>query len=263
MVEQRENGSEAGGGGGAPGVAGTGGVGSWIGGVFTDPKGAFTSLASMTSLPHPKDPAKTADRTRWWIPLIILAVVGVLMVTLVVIPYVAGPQQEEAIRAAVLERGGTEAQVQQALAQAQGFIGPFAILGGILQAVVVVFLTAAVVHLIMKLLGGKGTFRHARAITAYSMLISAVGTLIKLPLMRARETMYVETGAAIFFPDLEPSDRLYRFLFAGFDIFTIWWVVVFGIGLAAAYRVSKGKAYTAAIIIWLLTAALSTLGQGG
>lgn len=240
-----------------------GGPASWIGGIFVDPKGAFTAIASMTAVPHPKDSTKTADRTRWWIPLIILAVIAVLMVVLVVIPFVAGPQQAAAIREAVLERGGTEAQVAQALEQAQAFVGPFAIVGGILQAVIMVFAVAGVVHLVMKLLGGKGTFRHARAVTAYSMLISALGTLVKLPLMRARETLYVETGAAIFFPNLEPSDRLYRFLFSGFDIFTIWWVVVFGIGLATAYRASKGKAYTAAGLIWLITSLLSMLGQGG
>jgi hypothetical protein len=262
MVEQREN-EPVGGSQRAPSDASSGGVGSWIGGVFVDPKGAFTAIAAMTARPHPKDPAKTADRTRWWIPLIILAVVGVLMVVFVVIPFVAGPQQEAAIRAAVLERGGTEAQVQQALQQSQALMGPLAIVGGILQAVIMVFLVAGIIHLIMKLLRGKGTFRHARAVTAYSLLINALGTAIKLPLMRARETMYVETGAAIFFPNLEPSDRLYRLLFTGFDIFAIWWIIVLGVGLAAAYRVSKGKAYTAAVIIWLLTTAMGVFGQGG
>ena len=262
MVEQRET-EPVRGSDGAPSDTATGGVGSWIGGVFVDPKGAFTSIAAMTAMPHPKDPSKTKDRTRWWIPLIILAVVGVLMVVFVVLPFVSGPMQEDAIRAAVLERGGTEVQVQQALQQSQAFMGPFAIVGGVLQAVVMVFLVAGIIHLLMKLLRGKGTFRHARAVTAYSMLITALGTAIKLPLMRARETMYIETGAALFFPNLEPSDKLYRVLFSGFDIFTLWWIVVLGLGLATAYRVSKGKAYTAAGIIWLLVTVGGVFGQGG
>ena len=241
----------------------TGGVGSWIGGVFVDPKGTFASMSSMTAMPHPKDPAKTRDQTRWWIPLIIMAVISVLVVVFVVIPFVAGPLQEEAIRTAVMEQGGSEAQVQQAIQQASAFMGPFAIIGGILQAVVMLFLTAGIIHLIMKIMKGKGTFRHARAITAYSLLISALGSAIKLPLMRARETIYVETGAALFFRDLEPSDKLYRFLFTGLDIFTLWWVVVLGLGIATAYRVSKGKAYTAAGIIWLLSVLMGMFGQGG
>ncbi len=240
-----------------------GGVGSWLGGVFVDPRGAFEAIAARTHMPHSKDPAKTKDRTLWWVPLIILAVVSLLMVVIVVMPYVAGPQQEEAIRAAIAERGGTEEQVQQAIQQSAAFILPFSIVGGVIQAAIMVFLIAGIAHLLMKMLGGTGTFRHARAIAAYSMLVSALGTLIKLPFMKMKETMYVETGAAIFFRNLEPSDKLYRVLFTGFDVFMIWWIIVLGIGMAVAYRVSKGKAFTAAAVIWLLMTVLGMFGPGG
>ena len=119
-----------------------GGLGSWIVGMFVDPRGAFESITSRTHMPHPKDPAKTKDTTRWLIPVIVMTVVSLLMVVMVIVPYVAGPQQEEAIRTAVLERGGTEAQVEQAMQQAGAFMLPFSIIGGVLQVFVMVFLIA-------------------------------------------------------------------------------------------------------------------------
>jgi hypothetical protein len=240
-----------------------GGVGSWIAGMFVDPKGAFESIASRTHMPHPKDPNKTKDRTRWLIPVIIMTVVVLIMIVMVIVPYVAGPAQEEAVRTAIMDRGGTEAQVEQAMAQAGAFMLPASIVGGIFQVVIMVFIIAGLVHLLMKMLGCKGTFRHARAIVAYSMLVSTAGTLIKLPFMKMKETMFVETGLAIFFKNLEPSDKLYRILFTGFDVFTIWWIIVLGIGMAVAYKASKGKAITAAVIVWLLTTVMGMFGPGG
>lgn len=245
-----------------PGEAG--GVGSWIAGMFVDPRGAFESIAARTHTPHPTNPNKTKDKTLWWVPVTIIAVISVVMAVMVIVPYVAGPQQEEAIRTAIMERGGTEAQVQQTVDQAAPFMLPFSIVIAILQVAVMVFLTAGVVHLLMKMLGGKGTFRGARAIVAWSMLVSALGTIIKLPFMKMKESLYgAETGLVIFFKNLEPSDKLYRFLFTGFDVFMIWWIIVLGIGMAVAYKASKGKAFTAVIIIWVLMTVLSMFGPGG
>ncbi len=244
-------------------AAEAGGVGSWIAGMFVDPRGAFESMSTRTAVPHPTDPNKTKDKTLWWVPLIIMAVVFVLMAVLVIVPYVSGPAQADAIRQAVLERGGTEAQVQQTINQTSAFMLPATIVGSVIQVLIMVFLTAGIVHLLMKMLGGKGSFRGARAIVAYSLLVSAAGTLVKIPFMRMKESVYVETGAAIFFKNLEPSDKLYRFLFYGFDVFTLWWVFVLGVGMAVAYRVSNGKAFTAAAIIWLLMTVLGMFGPGG
>ncbi len=243
----------------------TGNVGSWIAGMFVDPRGAFESISARTAVPRPSeaDPGKTKDRTFWWVPLIIAAVVFVLMAVLVIVPYVSGPAQEEAIRQAIIERGGTEAQVQQTIQQASAFMLPATVVGSIIQVFVIVFLVAAIVHLLMKMFGGKGTFRSARAVAAYSLMVSVAGTLIKLPFMKMKETMYIETGAAIFFRNLEPSSKLYRFLFTGLDVFTLWWIFVLGVGMAVAYRVSSGKAFTAAAIIWLLITAMGMFGPGG
>ncbi|MBD3349083.1 MAG: hypothetical protein GF400_07815 [Candidatus Eisenbacteria bacterium] len=241
----------------------SGGVTSLLGGVFVDPKATFESVAARTSVPHPTDPSKTRDNTMWWIPLLILIVVSVVTVALVVVPYVAGPAAEEGIRQSIMEGGGTEADVQRLVEQSAPFIMPFSILGGVLQSVAMLFIVAGILHLLMKLMGGKASFRGARAVTAYSMLITALGSAIKVPFMMAKESLFVETGPVIFFQNLEPSDRLYGFLFTGFDVFTLWWLAVLGIGAAVVYRTSKAKGFTAAVIIWLLYSLVGMFQQGG
>jgi hypothetical protein len=249
-------------GSGAP-ASGQGSVGSWIAGVFIDPRATFESIARRSAEPHPSDPAKTVDRTRWWIPLIIVAVVAGLMAVLVIVPYVALPAQAEAVRSAVIDHGGTAEQAQEMIERGRPFIMPFATFWAIAGTVLMLFVFAGISHGIMRGLGGKGTFRVARDVVAYGLLVSSLGTLVKLPLMVLRKTMFVETGAAIFFPHLEPSDALYRFLFAGFDIFTLWWVFVLGVGLSAGYKTGRGKAFAAAIIVWAITTAMATFSRGG
>jgi hypothetical protein len=46
------------------------------------------------------------------------------------------------------------------------------------------------------------------------------------------------------------STALYNFI-GSFDIFTVWFLIVFGIGFAVIYRFSKLKALASVFIAWL------------
>jgi hypothetical protein len=139
---------------------------------------------------------------------------------------------------------------------------PMSIVGVVVVTLIIVFVMAGITHLIMKMVGGKGRYRHSRAVVAWSLLITALGSLIKLPIMIARDSMIVETGPSLFFKNLEPSDRLFKLL-SSFDIFTIWSMVVLAIGLAVVYRVSTGKAWVAVAVLWILMILVTTFSPGG
>ena len=237
------------------------GIVGWITGIFMDPSGTFSSIAASLERPHPTDPVKTKDMSKWWLPVLI-GIVVTLGITLYTVPTFIAPMQADAIREAVMERGGTEADVEQAMSVSGAMMLPMSIVGVIIVTLIVVFVMAGVVHLLMKMLGGKGKFRHARAVVGWSMLIAALGSLVKLPLMIAKNSMVVETGPSLFFKNLEPSDRLFKFL-SSFDIFTIWGMVVTAIGLAIVYRISKGKAWVAVAILWILVILITTFSPGG
>jgi hypothetical protein len=233
------------------------GIKSWITGVFMDPGATFQSIADTVERPHPTDPSKTKDMSKWWLPVLITVVVGI-GIALYTIPAFVAPMVEDGIREAMMERGGTEADVQQAL--------PMVLIGLRVVAVVfpliVFFIAAGLAHLFMRMVGGKGRFRHARAVVAWSMLITTLGELFKLPMMIARNTMRIEMGPSLFFKGLEPSERLFKFL-SGFDIFILWWMIVMVVALAVTYRTSRGKAAVAVALLWILLILFLTFAQGG
>ena len=237
------------------------GIKSWITGVFMDPGATFQGIADTVERPHPTDPSKTKDRSKWWLPVLITIVVGI-GIALYTVPAFVAPMQADVIREAVMERGGTEADVEQAMGFSGALILPIALIGVVILWLAILFIAAGVAHLVMKMVGGKGRFRHARAVVAWSMLIAALGSLVQLPIMIAKKSMVVETGPTLFFKNLEPSDRLFKFL-SSFDIFIIWWMLVMLVALAIAYRVSKGKAAVAVAVLWILLILFMTFVQGG
>jgi len=237
------------------------GIVGWITGVFLDPGATFRGIADSLERPHPTDPNKTKDMSKWWLPVLITVVVG-MGIALYTVPNFIAPMQADAVREAVMERGGTEADVQQAMGVTGAMMVPMSLVGVIVATFAIVFIAAGIVHLLMKMVGGKGRFRHARAVVAWSMLITTLGSLVKLPMMIAKKSMIVETGPSLFLKGLEPSDRLFKFL-SSFDIFTIWWMVVMLVAMAVVYRVSRGKSAVAVAVLWILMILIATFTPGG
>jgi hypothetical protein len=242
---------------------GRGAAGAWgrMVGVFLDPRAAFESVSASVSAPDQANPGATRDGSLWWLPLLIVVLVSIAVVAYTV-PNIVMPEQAKVIREAVVERGGTPEDAERAISMGTAVGLPMGMVSAAVGTFVFVFAGAGILHLLMGLVGGKGTFRHSRAVFSYSLLISALASLIKLPLMAAKKTMFVETGPTLFLRDLEPSDRLYRFL-SGFDIFTLWLVVVMVIGYAAAYRLPARKAAIVVVGLWLLFTCLMPFLPGG
>jgi hypothetical protein len=240
---------------------GRSGVGGWISGVFLDPSSTFKAIAESVERPHPTEPGRTKDMSKWWLPIII-SIIITIGITLYTVPKFVAPMQADAIREAVMERGGTEADVEQAMSVSGAMMVPMSLVGVVVGTFLIVFIAAGIAHLLMKMVGGRGLFRHSRAVVSWSLLISTLGSLIKLPLMIARDSMIVETSPTLLIPSLEPSDKLFKLL-SSFDIFTIWWMVVMLIGLAIAYRTSKGKAAVAIAIMWIIMIVIAVFTPGG
>lgn len=118
----------------------------------------------------------------------------------------------------------------------------------------VIFALVAGVYLLIGnvILGGKTGFKQMLSVFGYSYLILAIGSLVvKIPLMIAKGTIKVHTSLAAFLSPDSSETALFRFL-DSFDIFTIWMLIVFGIGLATLYRFSRQKAMMGVFVPWLL-----------
>lgn len=102
------------------------------------------------------------------------------------------------------------------------------------------------------ILGGKAKYVQVFSAYCYSYLVVAiVGTAVKLPLWLTQNTLRVDVSPAVFLPDASMQSSLYRFV-SSFDIFTLWFLIVFGVGFSVIYRFSQLKGLISVITAWLI-----------
>jgi hypothetical protein len=101
------------------------------------------------------------------------------------------------------------------------------------------------------IMGGDSTFKKIWGVSILGGLIFLVGNLVKLPLMMAKDSMYVSFGLAALFPDKGFTSILYWLLFY-FDAFMIWSIIVSGIGYGVVFNISRGKGIWIALITTLI-----------
>ena len=91
------------------------------------------------------------------------------------------------------------------------------------------------------------SYSQVLAVVVHAGVILAVGRLVAAPLVYARETTASATTVGAWFPSLDEASPAARFLGA-IDLFTLWWAVVLGIGVAV---LSGRRARTCAL--WIMS----------
>ncbi len=95
-------------------------------------------------------------------------------------------------------------------------------------------------------------FKQVFSIMAYANLIPLLlGTAIKLPLILSTHSMNVQTSLAVFLPVEQQGTFLYSLL-SSFDVFNLWFLAVFAIGMAVLYEVKRSRAMTLVFGTWLI-----------
>ncbi len=233
-----------------------GGFWSWVVGIFTEPTATFESIAQFVSVPHPTEAGKTRDKTKWWAAVLFTLLTLMIMTTYVMFT----PEGLEAMRVGMESQGQSPISAEQARVFAIPaqliFVGIFFFVWALLAGIIV--------HGVSRALGGKGVFRHGRAAVCWSMIVGALGFLVRLVLVAITHNVELELSPSVLFKTAERGDILYKFLNAGFDIFTVWGTVVMLFGIAAMYKISRGKALVPTLVVWAIATALLTfMPQGG
>ena len=91
------------------------------------------------------------------------------------------------------------------------------------------------------------SYSQVLAVVVHAGVVLAVGRLVAAPLVYARETTASATTVGAWFPSLDEASPVARFLGA-IDLFTLWWAVVLGIGVAV---LSGRRARTCAV--WIVS----------
>jgi hypothetical protein len=125
----------------------------------------------------------------------------------------------------------------------------------------VVVMTAVSWAIFNIVLGGNATFKDVLNVTSHSQVIWAVGAVVGLPIQLMQGT-FEQAGPFNFgalVPMLDASHPLRLFLSA-LSVFSIWQVIVNGIGLGVLYKRRPGLFIAVLLIIVLAITAFFTVG---
>ena len=112
------------------------------------------------------------------------------------------------------------------------------------------------------LVGGGATFRQMFAVVTHAEVILVAQQLFVVPLNYVRESMSSPSTLGAFFPMLEPSSFIARFL-GTIDLLLVWWAMVLAIGVAVLYQRRTAPIAIAFLMVYGLVATIIASILGG
>jgi len=122
----------------------------------------------------------------------------------------------------------------------------------ILKKILLLLLVSCVIFVVGNLISfSYATFEQVFTITCHSCLITSISALILAPAINHFEITDLTSLGPILFDRVDPSSFLQGLLSnSSFEIFTIWTVVVLGIGTAQIYSWSTRKGIVILLALW-------------
>ncbi len=221
-------------------------------GVFSEPSATFGKMA--------KFPHKTSD---WIIPILVVIVIAILSQVLMM----NNPTIKQAIMEKQMERmekqfkeSVDKGQMTQAQADEQletmrermdqgGAIQLIGTIVGIPIAVFIMFFIVSGVFMLVAKFGLKGEGIYKDAMVAYGLphYISAIQMIIMVIAALAMNKFFSGTSVA----DFMDSDKttITGFLLGKLDVFSIWFYVIFAIGLAKMFKSNNTQKYIITVLV--------------
>lgn len=215
--------------------------------VMPQSKGVFERIIGVFI-----SPAETmrdiVARPSWLVPLIIIAVIG--SVGSIFLKDAIVQQQIEGMQ----KRNMSEEQIQQALPMMEKMMTYTVPLFALIMTPIWYLLIAGIGLFVGNVvLGGEAKFSTLFSVTSWSGIITILSSLVNIPVMASRQTMESATSLGSFFA-AEENKTFFHHLLGQIDLFVLWWVVVLGFGIAAAYKFSTKKAMTIVFVVWAIFA---------
>lgn len=213
-------------------------------GVFVAPTETFEDIARKPDI---------------LVPLLILAVVGIVT-TILVMPHLdfdaVVAQQAEQIRKSSPNVSDAD------LAQMARFTKAIAKVGGYAATLVMIvgyLVIALVLWGAFRLMGGAGDYKQALSTTLYAfmprmLLGGIVGTIIVMSrgMVDPTQIAAVVKSSPAFLVDMKEQPALFALL-ASFDLFVLWTIALLVLGFSAVSRLSKAKSAAIVVTLWLVT----------
>ena len=218
-------------------------------GVFFSPGKAFADIAR---------------RPRWWIPVILIAIVGTVYVN----AFTQRVGWESVIRPAIERLPNTQnmtvQQREQAIATAASLYKYLGYGGSAVGTLFYVFIVAVLMMFIFDTMMSAGIgLKRLMAIVAYGFLPMVIQTLLSMVVLFLKDPDEFNLQNPLMFnvgAYLDPDGpAALRALGSSIDLFSLWIMVLLAIGVSStARKMSFGKAFTAIALPWALWVCLKT-----
>ena len=114
-----------------------------------------------------------------------------------------------------------------------------------IAVIVITFISFATVAGIFLLVGnfvfgGKATYVQVLSVYAWGYMVAIPETIVKIPMMLAKNSAHVYTSLALLFDPSDSETVLFK-LANAVDLFSIWRIALWAIGLGCVYKFSKEK----------------------
>ena len=197
------------------------------------------------------------EKPTWIVPLVVF-LVAMTTATYFMMPAAQKMQMER------FERSQTLTEEQKAEFRTQMEVGQkFAIVGVISSPILWTIFLFVVVGILMLManviFGGKGRFAQVFAMVVLSLMTWVLSSIIKTPLIMAKDSIDVRTSLAILLPGETNSGPLYTLLNTYTDVFVVWQLIILIIGVKVIYDFATQKAVMTVLIP---TAILSAISMG-
>jgi hypothetical protein len=230
----------------------------WLLPALFSPRSAFARIAAY-------------EHGAWLTPLLLLTILALVRVA------VAGPIEAARIQSAALtpppgfETWPPQQQEQfyQSQAQAQGmmtspvFIYIFPAAGALLGTWIGWLATFGLLHLLLTLLGGRGSTRTAMNVVAWASLPYALREILRIGYLLVKQQTITAPGLSGFAPT-GGIGPVIAALLQNVDIYLFWYIALIVLGVTVADKMSRIKALSGVLatmlVLGLLTAAPAALG---
>lgn len=203
--------------------------------------------------------AEAVKRPRaWWLPAVLL------VVSMVVLLAVSAPQQIKLANeqsAQMIERvasGMSEEQARTVRASVRPITPATYWLSGLGMGLVTAalgwVLRGTIIHFSSMAAGGTSAWGSTFAAAVWSMMPFFVRDLVQSAYTLVSQQLIEHQGLSFLVASgdsLRDGRNLTYALLGNVDLFTVWHIVLLGIAIGVATKLTKGKAVTMAIVVWL------------
>lgn len=233
-----------------------------------EPAAASPGLSQMQRVTNTfSAPSKTFDDIKrgnrsWWLPYVIMVLVGYVFFAAVTMKVGWAQVAENAIRM----NPKSEERLNQAPPESRATamkITQYSMEGGFAASPILILIVVALGALILWgtinfVFGGKATFGSVFAVWMFASLPGLIKTILGIVVLftgGAPETFnlanFAPTNVGSFLSVADTNPALYR-LATALDITTIWTMILLGIGLSIVAGVKRSSGYIAVFGWWIL-----------